>query len=127
MPELDPFLNNAVLYNEKELIYPELYRFGRYVYKDKEYAEEYCTLASEKQFMIATEYKKLLSAVEEKTVYAVMAQAHARNPEHETIMHIGFTTGGYCVIYGIGYEEPVDLYKMYSIRILKKLYTYINK
>ena len=59
--------------------------------------------------------------LDEHTTYLVEVKISRSNVEHKAILFTGFETGGYCTVYTNSYDMPIDLNKVYSMKVIKKL------
>lgn len=57
----------------------------------------------------------------EDTLYEVEVKHHANNPKHRAFLFVGFQNGNNCNVYTNGYETPIDVMKLYSLRIIRKV------
>lgn len=70
------------------------------------------------------ECAELLDLLNEHSVYLVKVKCHPNNPIHETLLFTGFRSGSYWDLYGSGYEHPIPLRSLYSIRVMQYLHTW---
>ena len=51
----------------------------------------------------------------------VRVKCRADNPEHKSILFTGFKNGNYCEVYNNGYDNPIKMDSLYSMKVVKKL------
>lgn len=59
--------------------------------------------------------------LDENSVYMVRVKCRADNPEHKSILFTGFKNGNYCEVYNNGYDNPIKMDSLYSMKVVKKL------
>ena len=59
--------------------------------------------------------------LEEHTLYEVKVKTSPNNVEHQSMLFVGFKTGGYTEVYCNSYEAPIKLSECHSIKIVQKL------
>lgn len=57
----------------------------------------------------------------EDTLYEVEVKHSASNPRHKAFLFVGFQNGNYCEVYTNNYDAPVNVMKLYSLRIIRKV------
>ncbi len=59
--------------------------------------------------------------LDENSVYMVRVKFRADNPEHKSILFTGFKNGSCCEVYNNGYDSPIKMDSLYSMKVVKKL------
>lgn len=59
--------------------------------------------------------------LEEHSLYKVLVKVTPSNAAHEAVLFTGFKNGGYCVVYNNTYDGPIDMMKLYRMKVVKKL------
>jgi len=67
------------------------------------------------------EIKDLSKTLSEHSTYLVEVKCNANNPEHQAILFTGFNNGSYSEVYSNSYGEPISLYSLYQIKVIKFL------